>query len=92
MWKYFVETWGVIIILYAKLLTDADPYVLGFTYFACLMIARGITSGYFSPSSTLASYVLGHMKMDDFMYNLLSHLIGTCIVIITFIPIHQYVT
>jgi len=93
MWfQYFIEAWGIIIILYAKLLTDADPYVLGFTYFACLMLAKGITTGYFSPASTVASYFLGHIKMDDFIYNLIAHLIGTCIVIITFIPVHKYVT
>jgi len=92
MWfRYFVEVWGVIVILYAKLLTDADPYVLGFTYFACLMLARGITTSYFSPLTTIAAYGLGHMSMNDAFYNILAHLIGTAVVIITYIPVHKYV-
>ena len=92
MWfQYFIEAWGVIVILYAKLLTDADPYVLGFTYFACLMLARGITTSYFSPLTSIVSYSLGHMPIDDCMYNILAHLMGTAVVIITYVPLHKYI-
>ena len=92
MWfKYLVEAWGVIIIMYAKLLTDADPYVLGFVYFACLILARGITTSYFSPLTAIASYGIGHMSIDECFYNMLSHMIGTAIVIITYIPVHKHI-
>lgn len=88
-YRYFVEAWGVIVILYAKLLTDADPIILGFTYFACLFFAKGITTSYFSPMSGIASYAMGHMAQDDLMYNLLAQILGTLAVIITFTPVYS---
>lgn len=90
-YRYFIEAWGVIVILYAKLLTNADPIVLGFTYFACLFFARGITTSYFSPMSGFASYAMGHMTGDDLMYNLLAQLMGTLAVIITYLPVHSII-
>ena len=89
-YRYFIEAWGVIVILYAKLLTNADPIVLGFTYFACLFFAKGITTSYFSPMSGLASYAMGHMTFDDLLYNILAHIAGTLAVIITYLPVHSY--
>ena len=78
-------------ILYAKFITNADPYVLGFTYFACLLLARGITTSYFSPLTAIAAYGIGHMTIDDAFYNIVAHLIGTAIVIVTYIPVHKYI-
>ena len=91
MYRYFIEAWGVIVILYAKLLTHADPIVFGFTYFACLFFARGITTSYFSPISGIASYAIGHMTWDDLMYNLLAQMAGTLAVIITYLPLHSII-
>lgn len=90
-YRYFIEAWGVIVILYTKLLTHADPIILGFTYFACLFFARGITTSYFSPMSGIASYAMGHMTRDDLMYNLLAHMTGTLAVIITYLPVHSII-
>jgi len=54
------------------------------------MLARGTTTSYFSPLTAIAAYGLGHMSMNDAVYNILSHLIGTAVVIITYIPVHKY--
>lgn len=91
-YRYFIEAWGVIVILYAKLLTNADPIVLGFTYFACLFFARGITTSYFSPMSGIASYAMGHMTRDDLFYNILAHIVGTLAVILTYSPFYSIIT
>lgn len=89
MYRYFIEAWGVIVILYAKVLTDADPIILGFTYFACLFFAKGITTSYFSPMSGILSYSMGRMPLDDLVYNVLAQLLGTLAVIITYMPVHS---
>lgn len=91
MYRYFIEAWGVIVILYAKVLTNADPIILGFTYFACLFFAKGITTSYFSPMSGILSYSMGHMERDDLMYNLLAQLVGTLAVILTYLPVHSVI-
>jgi len=85
--KYFIELIGVVTILYAKLLTEGNPLVMGIVYFAMFTIAYGITTSYFSPMSGFASYFLGHMTLEDLMYNLLAHILGTILVIISFKPV-----
>lgn len=90
-YKYFIEVLGVVTILYAKLLTDADPVIMGFVFFSMLTIARGITTSYFSPMPAIVSYSIGHMSFDDLWYNILSHIIGVTLVIITYNPIHKLI-
>lgn len=89
MWwfKYFVEFWGVVVILYTKMLTHADPPVLGLVYFMCLTMARGITTAYFSPMSGAVSYMMGHMPLEDLAYNLIAHALGTLAVAVSYMPI-----
>lgn len=87
-YKYFIEVLGVVTLLYAKLLTEADPVVMGLVYFSMLTIAKGITTSYFSPMSALVSYSMGHMPFDDIWYNILSHISGTALVIISYKPVH----
>jgi hypothetical protein len=87
MYRYFIEVLGVVTILYAKLLTNADPAIMGIVYFSMLTIAKGITNAYFSPMTAFATYSMGHMSFDDLWYNVLSHIIGTALVIISFNPI-----
>jgi hypothetical protein len=89
MYKYFIELLGVVTILYAKLLTDGNPAVMGVVYFAMFTIAYGITTSYFSPLSGVASYFLGHMTYDDLIYNLIAQTLGTALVIISFKPVQM---
>jgi hypothetical protein len=90
-YKYFIEILGVVTLLYAKLLTEADPIVMGLVYFSMLTIAKGITTSYFSPMSALTSYSMGHMQFGDLWYNILSHIIGTSLVIISYKPVHTMI-
>lgn len=87
MYKYFIELIGVVTILYAKLLTDGNPTVMAIVYFAMFTIAYGITTSYFSPMSGFASYFLGHMTLEDLTYNIISHILATILVIISFKPV-----
>jgi hypothetical protein len=89
MYRYFIEVLGVVTILYAKMLTHADPAIMGLVYFSMLTIAKGITTSYFSPMSAVVTYSMGHMPFDDLWYNILAHIIGTTLVIISYQPVHH---
>lgn len=90
MYRYFIEVLGVVTLLYAKLLTHADPAIMGLVYFSMLTIAKGITTAYFSPMSAVVSYSMGHMMFDDLWYNVLAHITGTALVIISYQPVHHF--
>ena len=89
-YKYLVEFTGVIIILYAKLLSDASPVVMGITYFAVYFIAQHITTGFFNPISAIALYILGRVPLRETMYNLIVQLLGVLAAILTFSPIKTF--
>ena len=89
--KYFIELLGVTTIIYAKLLTEADPTIMAIVYFAMFSMAKGITTGYFTPIGSAAAFLVGRVPQQDFIYNLLAQLAGTILVAITFLPIKAYI-
>ena len=88
--KYFIEFLGVTTIIYAKLLTEADPTVMALIYFAMFSIAKGITTGYFTPIGSLAAWIIGRVPREEFIYNVISQFVATIFVAITFLPIKTY--
>lgn len=88
--KYFIEFLGVTTIIYAKLLTDADPSTMAIIYFAMFSIAKGVTSGYFTPIGSLAAWMIGRIPTAEFMYNVVAQVLATVFVAITFLPIKTY--
>lgn len=89
--KYFIEFLGVTTILYAKLLTEAEPSVMAIVYFAMFTIAKGITTGYFTPIGSLAAWMIGRVPTQEFMYNVLAQFAATICVAISFLPIKTYI-
>jgi hypothetical protein len=89
--KYFIELLGVTTIIYAKLLTEADPTIMAIVYFAMFSMAKGITTGYFTPIGSAAAFMVGRVPRQDFIYNLLAQLAGTILVAITFLPVKAYI-
>lgn len=82
---------GVITILYAKLLTEADPTIMAIVYFAAFSLAKGITTGFFTPLGATAAYLVGRGEWMDYLYNLLVHFGAMIAVAITFSPIKVYI-
>jgi glycerol uptake facilitator-like aquaporin len=92
MWnKYFLEFMGVVTIIYAKLLTEADPVVMAIVYFAMFTLAKDITTGFFTPIGSLAAWMVGRVPTREFLYNVMAQLLGTIAVAITFIPTKAYI-
>jgi hypothetical protein len=90
-YKYFIEFLGTLTVLYAKLISDADPSVMGIVYFAMFTIGRGITHGYFSPLTVFVQYSIGRMSMEETMYNITVQYLAAIAIIITFVPIKTFI-
>lgn len=89
--KYFVEYLGVLIVVTAKLLTEADPIVMGILYFSVFTIAGKITTGFFTVFGPLSAYMLGRGTTEDIVYNLVAQFAGAISAILLFKPIKAYI-
>lgn len=89
--KYLIEYVGVLVLIVAKLITEADPIVMGLVYFSIFTIAGKITSGYFTPFGPLAMYMLGREPVQDILYNLGAQLAGAVSAILIFKPLKTYI-
>jgi len=90
MYKYFIEFMGVVTIIYAKLLTEADPTVMALVYFAMFSISKGITTGYFTPIGSLSAWLIGRVPTEEFFYNVFAQILASICVAITFLPVKTY--
>jgi len=88
---YFIEFLGVVTILYAKLLTDASPIVMGIIYFAMFTIAKGSAKGYFTPLGPVVLYGLGRMPLDEALYLIATQFAAAIAIIITFMPVKTFI-
>lgn len=91
MYKYLIEAIGVAVIVTAKLLTEANPVVMGLVYFATLWMTQGITTGFLTPFGPIAYYMLGRMTTQDAMYNLIAQIVGALSAVLLFRPIQTLV-
>lgn len=82
---------GVVTIIYAKLLTEADPVVMAIVYFAMFTLAKDITTGFFTPIGSLSAWMIGRVPTREFLYNVLAQLLGAVAVALTFLPIKTYI-
>lgn len=88
MYKYFIEFLGVLVIVYATLLTDGNPAVMGITYFAVFTIGKqNADKGYFTPLDVIANYGLSRLTLHESLYYILAQLLATGAVLVTFIPL-----
>ena len=81
---------GVVTIIYAKLLTEADPTVMALVYFAMFSISKGITTGYFTPIGSLSAWLIGRVPTEEFLYNVFAQILASICVAITFLPVKTY--
>ena len=91
MIKYFIEYVGVLIIVTAKLITEADPIVMGLVYFALFTLVKGISSGFLTPFGPLAAYILGRGDKQDMIYNLIAQISGAVSAALLFKPIKHFI-
>ena len=85
-YKYFMEFMGVVVVIYAILLTDGNPTVIGLCYFAVHTLYKQ-TSGHFNPLGALAYYMAGRTNLKDLLINLSVQLFAVSCAVIFFKPI-----
>ena len=90
MRQYIVEYMGTLVVLVAKLISDADPLVMGVVFFAVFSITRGISTGYFTPFIPVTGYLLGRMTLEESMYNILAQILAGLSAVILLKPIKAY--
>lgn len=91
MYKYFIEYLGVTVIVTAKLLTEADPIVMGLIYFAAFTLTKGISTGFLTPFGPLSAFILGRGDKYDMMYNLTAQFLGAVSAALLFKPISSFI-
>ncbi len=92
MRQYVVEYMGTLVVLTAKLITDADPVVMGLTFFAVFWITKGISSGYFTPFVPVTGYLLGKMSAEESLYNVIAQVLGAISAVLLFKPITTFIS
>lgn len=89
--KYILEYMGVFLLLTAKLISDGDPIIIGLVYFAVFMMARKITTGFFSPFVPIVNYTLGRTTITDVSYNIIAQVLGAVSAGLLFTPITAFI-
>jgi glycerol uptake facilitator-like aquaporin len=89
--QYFIEYLGTLTVVSAKLLTEADPVIMGITFFAVYWMARGITRGFFTPFGPLAFYLIGRMSAEEAGKNLVVQLLGAISAVVIYKPFSAFI-
>jgi len=89
--KYIIEFAGTMVIMTAKLLTEAHPVVMGLVYFSVYWMTRGISTGFFSPFGPYAAFVLGRGTYHDIAYNFGAQFLGATAAITLYKPLKAYI-
>jgi glycerol uptake facilitator-like aquaporin len=88
--RYIIEYLGTLVIMISKLLTEADPVIMGIVYFSVYWMSRGISTGYFTPFGPLSAYMLGRGTTEDMTYNLVAQYSGAISAILLLNPLKAY--
>lgn len=89
--KYFIEYLGTMVILTAKLLTEAEPIIMAVVYFSVYWMTKGITSGFFSPFGPMAAYMLKRGSIEDITYNFIAQFLGAVSAILLIKPLETLI-
>lgn len=89
--KYLVEYLGTLVIMTAKLLTEAHPIIMGVVYFSVYWMSKGITTGFFSPFGPYAAYMLGRSSIEDIGINLAVQFAGATSAILLVKPLKAFI-
>ena len=90
MRQYIVEYMGTLVVLVSKLVSDADPLVMGVVFFAVFSITKGISTVYFTPFIPVTGYLLGKMTLEESLYNIFAQILAGLSAVILFKPIKAY--
>jgi len=90
-YQYFVEFMGTLVIVYALLLTDTNPAIMGITYFAVYTVAGELSSGTFNPLGVVGYYMIGRMSLREMSLNLSAQIFAMIAAVLSFLPIKAFI-
>jgi len=90
-YQYLVEFMGTLVIVYALLLTDTNPAIMGLVYFAVFTVAGEISTGTFTPIGAVAYFMIGRMSFSELSFNLVAQLCALQAAVISFLPIKAFI-
>ena len=90
-YQYFVEFMGTLVIVYALLLTDTNPAIMGITYFAVYTVAGELSSGTFNPLGVVGYYMSGRMSLREMRLNLSAQIFAMIAAVLSFLPIKAFI-
>jgi hypothetical protein len=82
MQKWVVELIGSMIFPFAWLATSGNPYIMGMTLTAALLIGRMANAGYYSPLLVAAEWALGRLGGVEAIQLGLAQVAGLCLAIV----------
>lgn len=82
MQKWVVELIGSLILPFAWLATSGNPYIMGITLTAALLIGRLADAGYYSPLLVGAEWALGRLGGQEAVQLLLSQVAGVSLAVV----------
>ena len=90
-YQYLVEFMGTLVIVYALLLTDTNPAIMGITYFAVYTVAGELSSGTFNPLGVVGYYMIGRMSLREMCLNLSAQIFAMIAAVLSFLPIKAFI-
>lgn len=90
-YQYLVEFMGTLVIVYALLLTDTNPAIMGITYFAVYTVAGEHSSGTFNPLGALGYYMIGRMSLREMCLNLSVQIFAMIAAVLSFLPVKAFI-
>lgn len=82
MQKWVVELIGSMILPFAWLATHGNPYIMGITLTAALLIGRMADAGYYSPLLVGAEWGLGRLEGQEVIQLLLAQVAGAALAVV----------
>ena len=89
--QYLVEFMGTLIIVYAILLTDTNPVIMGLVYFAVYTVAGDLSSGTFNPLGAIGYFMIGRLSLREMSFNLAAQIFAMQAAVISFMPIKAFI-
>jgi glycerol uptake facilitator-like aquaporin len=91
MLQYVVEFMGTLVVVYALILTDTNPAIMGLVYFAVYTVAGELATGTFNPLGALAYYMIGRMPLQELGFNIAAQMFAMQAAVISFLPIKVFI-
>jgi glycerol uptake facilitator-like aquaporin len=90
-YPYLVEFMGTLVVVYALLLTDTNPAIMGMTYFAVFTVAGELSTGTFNPLGAVGYYMIGRMSLREMCLNLSAQIFAMIAAVLSFLPVKAFI-